>query len=295
MKLFAPEYYKAFRCIADKCTHSCCIGWEIDVDEDTLELYKSAENSYAQEILNSIDVQDTPHFVLKEGERCPHLDKNGLCKIITNCGEGYLCDICREHPRFYNNTALGKEVGIGMACEEAARIILSSDSFDNFLVIDELNGDAEPPEFDALPLRSHLFSLIKSSNGRGELLEKISQGYGVTLDSTERYKELFENIEYLDGGHKELFCSFNSQPKPPKSAEDKLKRALAYFIYRHCTDVYSQEEFLSSLGFALVCEALLASLVCQNENFEIEHFAVVVSEEIEYSTDNTEAIKELFV
>ena len=36
MKLFAPEYYKQFKCIADKCTHSCCIGWEIDIDEEAL-------------------------------------------------------------------------------------------------------------------------------------------------------------------------------------------------------------------------------------------------------------------
>ena len=37
MKLYAPEYYKQFQCIADKCTHSCCIGWEIDIDEITDE------------------------------------------------------------------------------------------------------------------------------------------------------------------------------------------------------------------------------------------------------------------
>ena len=40
MKLFAPEYYKDFVCIADRCKHSCCVGWEIDVDKDTLEKYK---------------------------------------------------------------------------------------------------------------------------------------------------------------------------------------------------------------------------------------------------------------
>ena len=28
-----PDYYKEFQCIADQCEHSCCIGWEIDVDD----------------------------------------------------------------------------------------------------------------------------------------------------------------------------------------------------------------------------------------------------------------------
>ena len=31
-----PAYYKAFRCIGSDCTENCCIGWEIDVDEDSL-------------------------------------------------------------------------------------------------------------------------------------------------------------------------------------------------------------------------------------------------------------------
>ena len=34
-----PDFYDNFKCIADKCTDSCCIGWEIDVDETALEKY----------------------------------------------------------------------------------------------------------------------------------------------------------------------------------------------------------------------------------------------------------------
>ena len=41
MKLYAPEYYKKFRCIADRCEHSCCNGWEIDIDSATLARYKT--------------------------------------------------------------------------------------------------------------------------------------------------------------------------------------------------------------------------------------------------------------
>ena len=33
-----PDYYSAFRCIAGACKHSCCIGWEIDIDEESLEI-----------------------------------------------------------------------------------------------------------------------------------------------------------------------------------------------------------------------------------------------------------------
>ena len=118
MKLFAPKYYKEFKCIADKCEHSCCIGWEIDIDNTTLEKYKNLKHGYGAHIIDSISMDDTPHFKLAACERCPHLDEQGLCKIIKEVGEDFLCDICREHPRFYNFTCVA-EVGLGMSCREA--------------------------------------------------------------------------------------------------------------------------------------------------------------------------------
>ena len=62
MKLFAPKYYKDFVCIADKCKNSCCIGWEIDIDDDTMKKYRNLTHSYAKTIKDSIDVDGTPHF-----------------------------------------------------------------------------------------------------------------------------------------------------------------------------------------------------------------------------------------
>ena len=43
MILRVPSYYKTFQCIADKCEHSCCIGWEIDIDEDSYDYYMGIE------------------------------------------------------------------------------------------------------------------------------------------------------------------------------------------------------------------------------------------------------------
>ena len=142
-----PDYYKDFSCIADKCSHSCCIGWEIDIDEKTLKKYSSLKEGYGKEIINTVENEEAAYFKLCEDERCPHLDEKGLCRIISNLGEDYLCEICREHPRFYNDTARGKFVGIGMACEEAARIILQND-----FSIDEISAhivrNAKLQDFD---------------------------------------------------------------------------------------------------------------------------------------------------
>ena len=128
MKTLVPNYYKKFRCIADKCRHNCCVGWEIDIDDDTLGYYADLDGDFGKKVRQNIDFDDEcPHFILKEGDRCPFLAPDGLCEIIKRLGEDALCDICTDHPRFRNFFSEHTEMGLGLCCEEASRIILSSD------------------------------------------------------------------------------------------------------------------------------------------------------------------------
>lgn len=128
MKISVPEYYTRFKCIADKCKDNCCIGWEIDVDDATLQRYKCLHGKEGDRIRSTLNDGEPIAFKLLENERCANLDSHGLCKIISALGEDYLCQICRDHPRYFNLTADNFEGGIGLACEEAARLILTSDN-----------------------------------------------------------------------------------------------------------------------------------------------------------------------
>lgn len=297
MKLYAPRYYEDFKCIADKCTHSCCIGWEIDVDETTYARYKKSNNEYAKAVLQSIDNCGTPHFKLTYGERCPHLNEQGLCRIIINMGEDFWCDICRAHPRFYNFTNYGQEAGIGMSCPEACRIILNSDDYDEFDVIARGHGDIERIDYDALKDRDKIYSILKNeSNTLESKLREICQSYEINLKNVdnEAYLECINSLEYLDNSHRPLFSAFLTEPRVSKDNEKYLERALAYFIYRHCTEAISIEDFKISLSFCMFCEALLASLIIDKKEGEVCEIARILSEEIEYNTDNIDKIKELF-
>ena len=44
MKISVPEYFTKFKCRADKCLDNCCVGWEIDIDQDTLQKYKNLDS-----------------------------------------------------------------------------------------------------------------------------------------------------------------------------------------------------------------------------------------------------------
>ena len=297
MKLYAPKYYKKFKCIADKCKHTCCAGWVIDIDEETMEKYRKCNHPYGKTILESIEMIDTPSFKLTDKERCPHLNKKGLCEIILNLGEGYICHICREHPRFYNDVSDGKEVGLGMACEEAARIILTSDDYAELVLLEEDSEPFEEIPFDVSLKRKLLYDILSDSSSEySEKLEKIYETFSVSpfCISDDGWKNVINELEYLDEEHKTMFLKYSSYITVESRYESYLKRTLAYFIYRHCTQVQDEFEFSESLGFCLFCERLFASLLKSEREVNLENviiFARIISEELEYSEDNTERIK----
>ena len=297
MKIFAPKYYLDFTCIADKCSHSCCVGWEIDVDEGTMAKYSALRGGYGEEINKSI-CGDVPHFALCEGDRCPHLDSRGLCRIICELGEEYLCDICREHPRFYTDSPHGREVGLGMACEEACRLILSTGNYWDMVEIGEIDGEVDPIDFDVLPRRAQIYALLSDhSLPYAQRIRMISDACGVSLSvkTDAEWRELLDSMEYLDNAHRALFAGYSSDPSTPEGLATYLERGLAYFIYRHTAAAWNEEDFREAVGFARFCERLIAS-VAQAEGVDdltgLIEVARVVSEELEYSEENTEAIKE---
>ena len=292
MKLFAPSYYKNFKCIADKCKNSCCIGWEIDIDAATLEKYKNLKSGYGISIMETISMEDTPHFKLCKGERCPHLDENGLCKIIINEGESYLSDICREHPRFYNYTSVC-EMGIGMSCEEAARVILSSPDYDKLEYIGEVDIEEFRTDFDGTVERSEIYKILHSAKDYKTALEEIYSKYQIGIGEDKVYLKTLDSLEYLDEKHRELFGNYSSKNRLDIGCDKYLERFLAYLIYRHTTEAFDYDDFVLRLSFCLFCERLLASLMCFKKAEELNDVATlarIISEEIEYSEDNTEAL-----
>ena len=50
MHAILPSFYPDFQCRANNCKHSCCKGWEIDIDEDTARKYRTMSGPLADEI-----------------------------------------------------------------------------------------------------------------------------------------------------------------------------------------------------------------------------------------------------
>lgn len=287
MKVYFLNYYNQFKCIADRCKHSCCVHWEISVDDETLNNYKRLGK---EDILCHIKDGE---IALTDDCRCPFLDGEGLCKIIKSLGEKYISEICREHPRFYNRICGRIECGIGASCEEACRIILSSDDFcDMYSAVTEEKEPAFETDFDTISHREYIYSVLSDGAlSYGEKLIRIKERYGLTepVHSSSEWEDILSELEYLDYTHS---GSFTIGRMPIDADAERLcERFLAYLIFRHLSVAENDINLRSRLGFCLLICSVLDNFLADSHSFaEVVEFVRTLSEEIEYSEENTAAL-----
>ena len=248
MILRKPDFYDQFKCIASRCTDTCCVGWEIDIDEASLDAYRKVAGAFGDRLRANIE---DGHFKLLPHDRCPFLDKDNLCEVYQHLGEDALCDICTEHPRFVEVYGDIMERGLGLCCEEAARLLLEGEGpltftceesdepedeldDDDLEIRDQVLGEREwmfeTLADQGMPFAERLYKIFgytgenpfapfESANAMFELLMKL-ESYGPDWDAAlSRIKVRIESSEPIVD--QELF------------SETESTRLLAYLIYRH--------------------------------------------------------------
>ena len=148
MLIVKPDYYNEFKCIAENCPDTCCAGWQIVIDEDSLQSYANVQGDFESRLKKSID-WDESVFCQDEEKRCAFLNDGNLCDLYTALGEGCLCKTCREYPRHIEEFENVREYTLSLSCPEVARILLNKKEPVAFLEIEEA-GEEEFEDFDAL-------------------------------------------------------------------------------------------------------------------------------------------------
>ncbi|MBE6604294.1 MAG: hypothetical protein E7639_01130 [Ruminococcaceae bacterium] len=297
MGVYVPVYYSRFRCVAGDCRHTCCAGWQIDIDADTQAVYQKMKGASGEAIRASLVAHEGGvHFATDQSGRCVHLDGQGLCRIIAEGGEGMLCHICREHPRFYNSVAGHTLCGLGAVCETAAQLLLHEPDHTTLVCID---GGAAPLSLDDAALWPHaaLFVILKNSavpfDGR---LAQIRQEFagGLFLPSRE-WCRLFGSLEYLDKKNKKRFkraCRFVPGDVRQETAPEVAllgERFLSYLLFRHVMPTAGGRDTCLAVATVLVLLRVFLALLAMGMAPVVA--ARTVSEELEYSEDNMEAIR----
>lgn len=148
MQYTVPDYYGTFSCIAGACPDTCCAGWQIVIDERTLEKYKKENPPFGNRLQNEINWSEG--VFRQYNGKCAFLDSENLCDIYSEIGKDKLCRTCRTYPRHIEEFEGIREISLSMSCPEAARIILQNKERVTFLDKEITGKEEEYEEFDYL-------------------------------------------------------------------------------------------------------------------------------------------------
>lgn len=148
MEYIIPHYFEQFKCVAAECEDTCCAGWAIIIDEESLEKYKNLEGAFGNRLRNSIDWK-SGSFCQYE-KRCAFLNEDNLCDLHMEAGEHMLCNTCRNYPRHMEEFEGVREGSLSLSCIEAAKIILGCKEPVQFIRFEDDVEDEEYENFDYL-------------------------------------------------------------------------------------------------------------------------------------------------
>ena len=208
MLLRTLDYEEQFRCLAGRCPHSCCIGWEVVLDEDHARRYLTGDDPLSRRAAEAMvydETEDAFAFPLSGG-RCPFLDGEDLCALHRAWGAEATPLTCQTHPRFTEEFGPFAERALSAACPAANALLLGSREPLGFREVETGDpgeeGDAWLPYL--VPFRQRLFETLRDRSRplRARLAEFLTLcllGDAVLADA-EREGAAPEGLLTLEGG-----------------------------------------------------------------------------------------------
>ena len=285
VRVTAPNYFKEFKCIGGKCEDSCCIGWDIDIDELTYNKYLKENSNEFNELFRknmyrnnecNNEFIDYGKIMLKSDKRCPFLDGCNYCMIHSKLGESYLSNTCSHFPRVLNRINEEFEISLDLACPEAARIVLnkkegiefdrSGIKLNKYIIAGEIDTDDE--EYENYPvkyfieIRDFCIDIIK--NRKFDLSKRLYILGKFLLELEEDFEDNCNSI-----------CEFIKNYDVNKQAECYKRNELNYIMQLsffnnivNSLEIYSETD--SKLFKKYTEEALNGFKIKDNNQLEID-------------------------
>lgn len=309
MKWIVPDYYARFSCLMGACRHSCCIGWEIDIDPETLAHYQTVPGDIGARLMQNIALDgENAHFRLNQDERCPFLNQQGLCDLILTLGEDSLCQICADHPRFRNHYADRVEVGLGLCCEAAGQLILAQETPVQLTIWqdDEQNEPSDPQEIELLSIRDGWIKVMQNRTlpfwRRLDCLAAALPDGMPKVDYT-AWSRFLLTLERLDETWADCLHALEKEPAALPPLPDApcwdiaFEQLAVYLLYRHIPGTLEDGDLEGRLKYVLLICRLLYRLCLIHQAdqgsialSDLVEYARLYSSEIEYSDENLWAI-----
>lgn len=266
MILRTPSFYKDFKCIAGDCPDSCCQGWEVDADEQSLEYYKTLTGDIRKRIDSVLDKDEFGNtiFRLAHKKRCPFLNQENLCDMHIAIGGEHTPYTCRMFPRFINDFGGTREMGVSFSCPVASDMMWELTEPMHF--VDELND--LPPELNEIDAQTY-FYLTKARKKAFDIVQDRSLpvnqrlikllDFGVEIQQDlEEYQEgdnpiaffdVFRNPELINPQWLERVDNGAGKPVSDKVFNENIA---SYFIFRYFLTAVYDYDVLSKIKMAVI-------------------------------------------
>lgn len=266
MILKTPSFYKDFQCIAGACPDSCCQGWEVDADKDSLEYYKTLDGEIRNRIDSVLDKDEFGNtiFRLADKKRCPFLNSENLCDMHIAIGGEHTPYTCRMFPRFINDFGGTRELGVSFSCPVASDMMWGLTEPMSF--VSEAND--LPPELNEIDAATYFF-LLKArekafaiaQNREKTISQRLAEliDYGVELQGElDDYPEPTDDIDFFDVfNNPELINPEWTQRVKgakikPVANELFNENIMSYFIFRYFLSAVNDYDVLSKIKMAVI-------------------------------------------
>lgn len=129
------DYFDDFQCKCGDCRHSCCRGWQINVNEQEYfrligmncsdELHHRLECAFSQPQRPTEACYRTiaPNWL----GQCHMLAEDGLCMLHRECGAAALPQVCNFYPRSLKRIGNFQLACCSGSCEKVIELLLSQD------------------------------------------------------------------------------------------------------------------------------------------------------------------------
>lgn len=302
MKIVKPTFYKTFKCIAGDCPDSCCQGWEVDADSDSLEYYKTLDNSLEiKKRIDSVlskDEFDNTIFTLAPKKRCPFLNDKNLCDMHIAIGGEHTPYTCRTFPRFIYDFGATREIGISFSCPVASDMMYNTESFDFETEVNSdlptLNDIDAEKYFLLYKGRAEAYKIAKDKNKSirerlndlldlGVLLQEKLFPYDEGGDDI-AFFDVFKNPELINPEWKEKVENFSLKQVSDTQSNENI---LMYFLYKYLMQAIYDDDALSKIKMAVI--GVLINTYFGEDSWTIHLW----SKETEHSQYNMDRYKKL--
>ena len=302
MKIVKPTFYKTFKCIAGDCPDSCCQGWEVDADSDSLEYYKTLDNSLEiKKRIDSVlskDEFDNTIFTLAPKKRCPFLNDENLCDMHIAIGGEHTPYTCRTFPRFIYDFGATREIGISFSCPVASDMMYNTESFDFETDINSdlptLNDIDAEKYFLLYKGRAEAYKIAKDKKKSirerlndlldlGVLLQEKLFPYDEGGDDI-AFFDVFKNPELINPEWKEKVENFSLKQVSDTQSNENI---LMYFLYKYLMQAVYDDDALSKIKMAVL--GVLINTYFGEDSWTVHLW----SKETEHSQYNMDRYKKL--